>query len=50
MFFTKDDSKERTQHTVDDYGDSFARDVSLMELKEVRFTYIHICHSGFYSN
>lgn len=40
MFFTKNESKEMVQDGVDDYGDSFARDVDLNELKEVRFPHI----------
>ena len=35
MFFTTADSKSRVEGAVDEYGDSFARDVSIDELKEI---------------
>lgn len=36
MYFTKDDEKADIVSHVDEYLDSYARDVSLSELKEVR--------------
>ena len=35
MFFTTAESEPRFEGAVDEYGDSFARDVTLDELKEV---------------
>ena len=35
MFFTTAESEPRIEDAVDEYGDSFARDVSVDELKEV---------------
>lgn len=35
MFFTKDDSKGMINANVDEYGDSFARDIGLDELRHV---------------
>lgn len=35
MFFTKDDEKETIAQNVDPFGDSYARDTSVEELKEV---------------
>ena len=42
MFFTKEESKGAIQDSIDVYGDSFARDISLDELSEVRCTFIHL--------
>lgn len=36
MFFTTEDSKQKLEDGIDEYGDSFARDVSINELQEVR--------------
>ena len=35
MFFTTAESEPRIEDAVDEYGDSFARDVSVDELQEV---------------
>lgn len=35
MFFTKEDSKASIEENVDEYGDSYARDVTVKELDEV---------------
>ena len=36
MFFTTAESESRIEDAVDEYGDSFARDITVEELKEVR--------------
>ena len=36
MFFTTAESESRIEGAVDEYGDSFARDITVEELKEVR--------------
>lgn len=36
MFFTTAESEARIGDAVDEYGDSFARDITIEELKEVR--------------
>ena len=36
MFFDTTESESRVEGAVDGYGDSFARDVTVDELKEVR--------------
>ena len=36
MFFTTSESESRIEGAVDEYGDSFARDITVEELKEVR--------------
>ena len=36
MFFTTMESESRIEGAIDEYGDSFARDVTVNELKEVR--------------
>ena len=36
MFFTSAESESRIEGAVDEYGDSFARDITVDELKEVR--------------
>ena len=36
MFFSKDDQQDVTAGSVDQFTDSYARDVTLPELKEVR--------------
>ena len=36
MFFTTKESESRIEGAIDQYGDSFARDVTVNELKEVR--------------
>ena len=36
MFFTTAESESRTEGAVDEHGDSFARDITVEELKEVR--------------
>ena len=36
MFFTATESESRIGGAVDEYGDSFARDITVDELKEVR--------------
>ena len=41
MFFTKEESKATIQGSIDEYGDSFARDTGLDELREVRPTFVH---------
>ena len=41
MFFIKEESKAIIQSSIDEHGDSFARDVSLDELREVRCTAMH---------
>ncbi len=38
MFFIKEESKPIIESSIDEYSDSFARDVSLDELREVRST------------
>ena len=38
MFFIKDESKLVIESSIDEYGDSFARDVTIDELREVRST------------
>jgi len=35
MFFTKDDEKEAIAQNIDAFGDSYARDTSVEELREV---------------
>ena len=45
MFFTKGESKAMIQGSIDDYGDSYARDISLDELREVRPTVLHYVFS-----
>ncbi len=35
MLFTKEDSTDIIEHNVDEYGDSFARDLSLDELRNI---------------
>lgn len=35
MFFTKEDSKDMIDENVDEYGDSFARDISIDELRSI---------------
>lgn len=35
MFFTKEDSRDMVEQNVDEYGDSFARDFSLDELRSI---------------
>ena len=42
MFFTTTESECRIKGAIDQYGDSFARDVTVNELKEVR-----ICTDNF---
>ena len=37
MLFTTEDSGKKIEDSIDEYGDSFARDVSMNELQEVRF-------------
>ena len=40
MFFTTTESESRIKGAIDQYGDSFARDVTVNELQEVRrFSY-----------
>ena len=34
MFFTAEESKSHIESAVDEYGDSFARDVTVNELRE----------------
>ncbi len=36
MFYRKTDPESTIDDSVDEYGDSFARDISVEELKEVR--------------
>lgn len=36
MFFTTAESETRVEDATDEYGDSFARDITVEELKEVR--------------
>ena len=36
MFFTATESESRIEGAVDKFGDSFARDITVDELKEVR--------------
>lgn len=36
MFFTAEDSESHIERAVDEYGDSFARDVTVDELREAR--------------
>ena len=36
MFFTTTESESRIKGAIDEYGDSFSRDVTVDELKEVR--------------
>ena len=36
MFFTTAQSETRIEGAVDEYGDSFARDITVEELKEAR--------------
>ena len=36
MFFATAESESRIEGAIDQYGDSFARDVTVNELKEVR--------------
>ncbi len=36
MFFTTAESESRVEGAVDEYGDSFARDITVDELKKVR--------------
>ena len=36
MFFTMPASEARTEGAIDEYGDSFARDITTKELQEVR--------------
>lgn len=36
MFFTTAESETRVEDAADEYGDSFARDIIVEELKEVR--------------
>ena len=42
MFFTTTESESRIEGAIDQYGDSFARDVTVNELKDVR-----ICSDNF---
>ena len=35
MFFTKEDSKELIQSNIDEYGDSYTRDVTVEELRQI---------------
>lgn len=35
MFFTKEDQREEIENNVDRYMDSYARDTTVVELKEV---------------
>ena len=45
MFFTLDEDKEDIEHNVDKYGDSFARDVTIEELRTVSLTnFLFILH------
>ena len=41
MFFTKEESKNLIESSIDVYGDSFARDISIDELREVRWLTTH---------
>ncbi len=41
MFFIKEESKSMIESNIDEYGDSFARDVSLDELREVTKRTLH---------
>jgi hypothetical protein len=36
MFFMKEGSRARIEKNVDEFGDSFARDLTVAELKTVR--------------
>lgn len=36
MFFTTAESESCVEDAVDEHGDSFARDITVVELKEVR--------------
>ena len=38
MFFTLDEDKEDIEHNADEYGDSYARDVTIEELQTVSLT------------
>lgn len=37
MLFTTENSEKKVEDGIDEYGDSFARDVGVNELQEVRF-------------